>query len=324
MLLSSLPFYVILLLLEASNAFLFSKPRHRGGKKLLTKFTEVDDLSLRSANCVTDFVVSHLKECGQGEQPIFIIKPWQRLSQTEDIIVQVFNKKSIKMNIFAAGADFTKIDTQQRSESYIVWILSGPEDIKPSVVEKLGGIGLNIQVIYSNPNIDKFTASKFENQVRSIFWTFKSKFNMKIVLLVQRRFEMREFAWQMYQRIDDNCDSRHLNIEIIEECKFNRSGGSTKRYRTMFKGQKCSLKVAIGKITPYTFYDQRRGFYKGIEVRLIETIAEAMMMKVNYSVASSLNEEAAVKMSRVKWDKYVISDIFSSCEFCRKLVKFSI
>lgn len=86
------------------------------------------------------------------------------------------------------------------------------------------------------------------------------------------------YSWRLLQ------PNRKLRrgIHPLSECFFNETGTQLVRFERNTKCTRCTLNILARALEPYTYFDGTIGFHKGIEIFLMELIAERLGLKTKY------------------------------------------
>lgn len=117
------------------------------------------------------------------------------------------------------------------------------------------------------------------------FFEFRA-LNVKVISHQRNSNVIQMHSWYPYE--GTNCASEVRDIHLIEECHYSddRIGPQPLRNVTLVPPtlipidlHGCPLRVAASVYEPFSFYDPaRKNFTRGIEVLLIQTIAQALKM----------------------------------------------
>lgn len=123
-----------------------------------------------------------------------------------------------------------------------------------------------------------------------VIWNVFSKFNenMRSEVVVIARATRN--LWHFYQFTKLGCAKMdEESVEMFAEC--NDADGFRKvtllKNRTDSDGRRCSLVVAATNFEPFTYYDEPRGFFKGIDYSLVTNIAKQLKIDVKFVPADA-------------------------------------
>lgn len=117
--------------------------------------------------------------------------------------------------------------------------------------------------------------------IGEIFSKFNKSVRRNVIVIGQTGNDL----WHFYRFIDFDCTAKNANfVEDFVECVGSGSEVNLTNLpsRTSFNEKMCPLTIAATKFEPFTFYDESRGFYKGIDYSLVETIAQRLQFEVNF------------------------------------------
>lgn len=99
--------------------------------------------------------------------------------------------------------------------------------------------------------------------------------------------------WRFYQFVMSGCSKNDAgSVAAFAECdeknEKNNNGHLTHlTNRTNIIGEKCPLTVAATKFEPFTYYDESKGYHKGIDYFLVKNIAKQLHIDVNFIQADA-------------------------------------
>lgn len=115
----------------------------------------------------------------------------------------------------------------------------------------------------------------------SVFSKFKASIRNDVVIIAT----MGKNLWRFYRFVKSDCsENGRGSVEVVADCDENERNGMMLHFEnnTKLDGKKCPLVVAATNFEPYTYYNQSRGFYKGIDYFLIENIAKQLQIGVTF------------------------------------------
>lgn len=121
------------------------------------------------------------------------------------------------------------------------------------------------------------------NTIRSIF--SKLSESMQTDVIVVKPIAKVGDVWQLFRFID-HCNARNdmKFVATIFQCNASENNENF-TYLTNHARKRCSLTVAAAKFEPLTYYDESRGFYKGVDYYFVKIIAEYLRYDVNFVIA---------------------------------------
>lgn len=135
--------------------------------------------------------------------------------------------------------------------------------------------------------------------IRSIF----SKFNENVqrnVIVMEQVTRGSSIIWRFYRLIDhkDCTKDNSQFVGMFAKCNENgiHANAMLSTNRSKFAGKMCPLTVAAAIFEPYTYYDEARGFYGGMDYFLVKTIAKHLHTDVKFIPA----DEKSIKYVPLK------------------------
>lgn len=133
-------------------------------------------------------------------------------------------------------------------------------------------------------NFDDKTLLAHIRHIMETFFEYRV-LNIKVISFRRHSSVIQVHTWYPYE--GTNCADEVRNIHLIDECHYSDARNGPQAVRNVAPIQPiiplnlhgCPLRVATSVYEPYVFYDSgRKDFYRGIEVRLVRTIAQALEM----------------------------------------------
>lgn len=128
--------------------------------------------------------------------------------------------------------------------------------------------------------------------IDGIFLKFKA--NMRNNVIVIAKIAMNR--WHFHRFNEFGCSENSAkSVEVFAECDESDSSENLTYFsnHTKLNGKKCPLTVAATKYEPFTYYDESKGFYKGIDYFLVKAIAQQLQIDVNF-IRADVNSMALV------------------------------
>lgn len=172
--------------------------------------------------------------------------------------------------------DFLDMDTIG-SNSRIVLFISSPDQIKKEFLEKLKYSHVKIHIIFFDK--DATNSLSFKPKIERIFGLLAAPEFSYAIVFAQR--ESKYATWRMFAPLHQNCQQTS-NHRLIGFCQFNGSDIDMLNSPYFEKKQTCALNILVTEYEPFTYFDRKKGFHKGIEISLVNTIAQKLNVKVNY------------------------------------------
>lgn len=209
---------------------------------------------------IVNFAVVHSASDGKNEQTIMSF--FRSLDTECNCSVTVASNISNTLN--ASGSEIPK---------KVILFASSPADID-SAYAMIHLENTRIFIILTN---EKPSTSSVE----SIFQKFCSSMQSQVTIAHQ----LAAGAWKFYRLDDDRCTTHGSKVlAVVAECSGNGSDTnfqySTKKFQT--KGKSCPLIVAAKRFEPFTYYDNVKGFYNGIDYLIVKTISDRLQLDVKF------------------------------------------
>lgn len=125
-----------------------------------------------------------------------------------------------------------------------------------------------------------------EEQIPTTFEILsRSCFGRNVNILMAH--DVNQWAWYSHSSVRENCGREVILVEAEFHWQGDRCANAVGNRiidptpNKMIK-ENCQLKVGSIHSPPYTFYDEKKGFYKGIEYYMIETIAKKLNRDIVY------------------------------------------
>lgn len=144
---------------------------------------------------------------------------------------------------------------------------------------------------FDSPHLHVICVKKIsDEQISSILTSLtKTRFGRNVNVFVPG--DRGKWAWYSVNANNRQCDGSGASVEAEFGWRRNRcvrmddkrSENGPRVDRQTIQGHKrCPLKVASIHSPPYTYYDEQRSFYKGIDYFMIETVAEKLSLDIVY------------------------------------------
>lgn len=135
-------------------------------------------------------------------------------------------------------------------------------------------------------SMNKYERKSLHSQIRLIFEAFFNLhvLNVKVISFRHNSDVIDMHTWYPYE--ETNCAKGVRNIHLVDECSYSDDRTGPQPVRNIQALQPiippdlhgCPLRVASSSYAPFVHYHQARGTYHGIEVRMIQSIAQALGM----------------------------------------------
>lgn len=209
---------------------------------------------------ISNFIIVNAAEIGHKESPIDSF--FRSIDCEYDWSITVVS------NLFRAmGA--------QRGEmpKNVILFASSPADIDP--------VYANVQMTNTRLFVVLTNAHSSRQSIRSIF----RKFDLSMQSQVEVMERSGDNSWKFYKYVDDRCSSNEpKSLVMVAECNDGATGVHI-RYLSNglpVKGKSCPLIVAARQFEPFTYYDDVKGFYNGIDYLIVKTISERLQLDVKF------------------------------------------
>lgn len=121
-----------------------------------------------------------------------------------------------------------------------------------------------------------------EEQISLIFASAtNSRFGRNMNVFAQR--DAGKWVWYSANARNGNCDRAIASIEAEFQWNSSMCVHTKENDRKNVSGEfttRCPLKVASIHSPPYMYYDEKRGFYRGIEYFMLEAVAEKLNLQI--------------------------------------------
>lgn len=163
------------------------------------------------------------------------------------------------------------------SDSNLIMFISSPSEITDDVVKKLKYSHTKIHIIFW----DVVTAPSylFQPKIERIFNMFPVE-EFSYVIIFGRR-NSKYATWRIFTAADQNCHQT-INHRLIGFCQFNGSHSDQLNDLGLNKRKNCTFNVLATEYEPFTYFDREKGFHTGIDISLVNVIAEKLGVKVNF------------------------------------------
>lgn len=154
----------------------------------------------------------------------------------------------------------------------VVLFASSPADIDPFY--KTGQLTETRIFIYlTNPSIDL---------IQPIFGRFASKMQSRVVVVLRTD----DNVWKFFKVVGDRCSLNGMkSLVVVAECSERKKIVANGRHLAtdlQSRGKSCPLIVATRQFEPFTYYDNVKGFYNGIDYLMVKTISEQLEFEVKF------------------------------------------
>lgn len=164
--------------------------------------------------------------------------------------------------------DVKRIRIEENSN--VILFLKSSNEITTAFLEKLRYSHLRINIIYSNENFIN------SSEIRKIFDILPRKEFSSVTLLIHS--ERTDKTWRIFSH---NTCNRYEKYRLIGLCREHRTGVNIQTLDSIAWTEKCILPTLVTNKKPFVFYYKKKEFYGGIEVNLMNTLAEKLNMTLN-------------------------------------------
>lgn len=176
----------------------------------------------------------------------------------------------------------------RNSPHFVLWIYGNlmneePVDFATEFLVEIGKrffsavtlIGMNIVEPEEIEQTFDFLAESFDSQ-----------------LLIMMSEDEQQWRLYSYESNDNDCDNRQSSQmwKKIEWTGDNCDNVEFNAPNSVSGKQRCPLRVSGIHIPPFSYYDDVKGFYNGIEYFMVESIAEKMHVDVDYRFLRNSSE----------------------------------
>lgn len=117
------------------------------------------------------------------------------------------------------------------------------------------------------------------NNIRSMCRKFGSSITEVVVMA-----KMGENIWKFCKYVNDRCSVQKKFLEVVGECE-NDAVSTNIRYLSSNlhkERNSCPLIVATNQFEPFTYYDEDKGFYSGIDYLIVKSISARLQQDVKF------------------------------------------
>lgn len=209
---------------------------------------------------ITDFIVVAPADAGRNELPIQSF--FKSLDIESNWPVTVANDIFSAMNVLE----------NEKTKNVILFVSSAADFDSVHANIHLANIRIFVIVTHAHAH----------SSCDSIFRKFSSSMQRHVVVIERTEGQF----WKFYKSVDDRCSSDgRKTINVVAECEENAIGMIVLRYLSdgsPVKGKSCPLIVAAKQFEPFTYYDDIKGFYNGIDYLIVKTISERLQQDLKF------------------------------------------
>lgn len=151
--------------------------------------------------------------------------------------------------------------------------------------------------------INTYDDEELLSQMRIILQTFLNRHMINVNVISYRANSNIVQSHTFYPYDDDNCADKVTNLHLIEECEYSDDAPFDPVITIIHKLKPkiprnlhgCEMHIASSVIEPFVFYDMESdSFNMGLEVLMIQTIAQALKMTPIFQRINGTRENRAV------------------------------
>lgn len=209
---------------------------------------------------VATFVVVDSTQAGHNDSPIDSF--FRSMDTENDWSITVVS------NIFRA----MDVQKNEISKSVILFV-SSPTHIGP--------VFANIQMTNTRIFVVLTNAHPSRESIRSVFRKFGTPMQSHVIVMER----MGDNFWKFYKYVDDRCPFNGIkSVVMVADCNDSASGANIRHFSNglQVKEKSCPLIVATNQFEPFTYYDDVKGFYNGIDYSIVKTISERLQLVVKF------------------------------------------
>lgn len=185
------------------------------------------------------------------------------------------------------------------SDTNYGWSITVISNITSAVNVRVDGIVKNM-VLFVSSSGDIDPSNKWAQLENTRFFIFHSNSSIDLVQPIFARFDSKMQSqvvvfqrtdnnfWKFFKFVGDRCSLNAIkSLVVVAECSDTEKSGATANCRHLSKGlerreKSCPLIVTTKQFEPFTYYDDVKGFYNGIDYSIVKTISERLRLQVKF------------------------------------------
>lgn len=193
------------------------------------------------------------------------------------LLIKSIQRSNLGYNINLSSNKILQMDTIGiNGPNYLIIFMDHFNDIGIHRLSNLKHISHEIHLVYLRKSISN--QSVLQGTAHLHFKMFPDAEIGKIVFHIRKKFGNENFSWQMLKP----SRKKHRGIKQLSECHFNRTGARQVRFKKKITPDPRTLNILTRENEPYTYFDNRIGFHKGIEIFLMKTIAARLGLRCKF------------------------------------------
>lgn len=208
-----------------------------------------------------------------------------------------FQRMSIQLENLYDPTDFGHSEPNSVQRRDYIWFLNDiPKDHDiDQLVQAVSADAAHLHVVCARRLPDEQISNMFEILSRS----FRGNVNALMA------HDVDKWKWYSHGSFGGQCDSSVMLAKAEFHWKCNRCVRVDESHHvdlSKASNERCLLRVGSIHLPPYTYYDEKRGFHKGIEYFMIETIAKKLNHDVVYRFINATEYYEVMEISDVFGD----------------------
>lgn len=284
----------------------------------LVRLTGIDILTenmkrneLQSIPCVKEFLVKYFRSDHAMKGSLVIMNLTPKPNTFQSRIIQSLNEDPYhEFSVMVKSAIRKHLNAShvsEKAQNYFMFIASN-EDVNQTLHQWRSLPTWNplaqVVVLFTTTLDTETLFRQMELILKELL-----ECSMLNVNIISHRIDtnfIQAMTWFPYE--NRNCANEILNIQLIDECEYNNdvvnsSIGSKsmsnfnsmdhfrlKRDKIPLTLHGCPLTISTGVWEPFTFYEPKHGFNKGIEVLMLKTITNVLDMRPVYYILNDTRE----------------------------------
>lgn len=226
--------------------------------------------AVASFNCFQKYFTFHFKEMGKVRFNV-IQGPLEHGSQIEQSFLRTSNERFHNPTTLTT---FASMDKEPRN--YLIFLSSGDlADLKHIVIPNVPDESF-LYIFYQRSDVN--------DSLSDIYSIFTPSFEQNIVIIATLQNSSGS-EWIAFRVVLVKCMNSFKKYEMVTVSECRRDG--FKHFPlTPRNTAECPIQVAGIHNPPFTYYDDSRGFYSGVEYYLIRLICERLKKPLNFTYLS--------------------------------------
>lgn len=219
----------------------------------------------------------------EQQRILFLTENKNTSADVQAALLEITSHNGNGVNMVMDSATITSLDTDTAS-GYIAfnYVIVLHESLTFFDAKKLCALARftgEIHIIHFRQK--HLNRSEFEKVSRSYFRLCREAGLNRVRLHVGRKMGDDEYVWRLMK------PNRQRGIEKLAECHFAKNRTVLLKFKEKTACNGCAFRILARKFEPYTFFEDEKGFYKGIEISMVTAIARELNMKATYVLDSN-------------------------------------